>query len=338
LTEQLPFLANQSPLVIGQSKIYFGDSLSILKTLDSQSANLCVTSPPYFGLRDYKVEGQIGAEASFQDYIKKIVEVFHEVKRVLKDSGSCYLNLGDSYKNKNLNMIPERIALMMQEQDGWILRNKIVWYKRNHMPSSVEDRYTNSYEIIFFFSKSRSYYFDLNAVRIPRAFPQDVARRIRKDKQDGIIPFAKDNKQGQAWRRDLKQDNVPGKNANTYRGFNERWRTKQDLAHNRAGSYEDPLHARALNPNGKNPGDVWEICTRPYPGAHFATYPEELVEICVKSSCPQSGIVLDPFCGSGTTLAVAESLNRRGLGIELNPSYLPLIQKRLEKWAGQERL
>lgn len=216
---------------IPKKKFYMllnGDVNHWLSRLPDECVDCTVSSPPYWGLRNYQVDGQIGLEVKFQDYVSRIVSVFHEVRRVTKKSGSLFLNLGDTYSTakpeirdnkqvseirhaplverdvgditeKSLLMIPERIALGMID-DGWILRNKIVWAKPNHMPSSVDDRFTPSYEIVYFFTKEPQYQFFLDKVRIPQKFPEDVARRIFQDKQDGIVPFAKDSP-SQKWRR-----------------------------------------------------------------------------------------------------------------------------------------
>jgi len=239
-----------------------------------------------------------------------MTQIFHEVKRILKKTGTFWLNIGDTYSGSNcgsndyrertglgtnprdrykgqkagrtnlpakcLCMIPERLAWSLI-QDGWILRNKIIWHKPNGMPSSVKDRFTNKWEYIFMFSKSRKYYFDLDVIREPH------------------------------------------KHKPTYKVVGQ----KNSPAQQSAGGIS-PQH-----PLGKNPGDVWSITTQPFPEAHFAVYPEKLLKKPIKAGCPQGGIVLDPFIGSGTTGLVAVKLGRNFIGIELNPEYVKIAKKRL---------
>lgn len=285
-----------------QTTLYHGDALDVLRTLPDASVNCCVTSPPYFGLRDYGVAGQIGAEPSPAEFVAALVAVFAEVWRVLADDGTLWLNLGDSYysgrgnpgpnaddrKNvarrgwiraldkpgqewgtpKSLLLIPSRSAIALQD-DGWILRNDIVWAKPNAMPESVTDRLSNRYEHLFLFTKSRRYWFDLDPIREPVMYDPD--------------------RPGAGF--------IPGQN----RG-------------NTSGS----------NPNGRNPGDVWTIPTRPFSEAHFATFPPEIPRRCIAAGCKPGGTVLDPFSGSGTTGLAAAELGRRYVGIDLNRDYLDL--------------
>jgi len=253
--------------------------------------------------------GQLGLEPNYQMYIDHMVEVCKEIQRVLKKTGNMYIVLGDTFMHKRKLGIPWRVRLALNE-DGWISRGDIVWHKPNHMPSSVKDRYTNSYEFIFFFTKSRRYYFDLDAIRIQPRSPIVWSR-----KGSSKEPW-KNNNPRTRWgltRKELKN------------------LTKHDLAVNRVGtfSYSDPLHTKAYNIKGRNPGDYWSISTKPFKGAHFAAYPQE---ICVKpilSSCPPNGIVLDPMCGSGTTLVVAKKLGRKYIGIDINPNFVDIAKKRL---------
>ena len=269
--------------------IYQGDALEVLQSLESQQVDMCVTSPPYWGLRDYGVEGQLGLEPDFNEYIDKLCTIFDEVKRVLKDEGTCWVNISDTYGGsgagttkdlkkvekynpkesftlkkltpssklrstnlqKSLIGIPFRFALEMINR-GWILRNTIIWHKPNCMPSSVKDRFTVDFEYLFFFSKNKKYYFE--------------------------------------------QQTEPVKTVNT---------TRTSL--NGLGNGELAGNLR-FGSNGKhrNMRTVWKIPTKPYKGAHFAVFPEELIETPIKAGCPANGIVLDPFMGSGTTASVAK--------------------------------
>jgi len=471
------------------NKIIHGDALSVLKKSPANFVDMVMTSPPYWGLRNYGASacriwdgnpecrhewveskvyyskphhgigsktmaipsvtmdalksktpqsmfcrkcgawyGQLGLEPSPDMYVNHLMQIFREIKRVLKPTGSFYLNMGDTYagsncgshdrtnKSKNftnrkqyrvkyekaapqahtkiprksLSMIPERVALAMIE-DGWILRNKIIWHKPNPMPSSVKDRLTNTWEYLFHFVKNQKYYYDLDAIREPH---KTASIERTKRKWDGH------REPGTSWQgMDIsKMCHPKGKNPGDF--------VKHDIAVGRIGnfSYTDPLHTKAYNPDGKNPGDVFEITTKPFPEAHFAVYPEELCVKPIKSSCPEwvckkcgkpkrkvvitggyedafnirvrdaqrgkmkhndrkasqqeianynereytskvkvrviaegcncnagfePGIVLDPFCGAGTTCVVAKKLGRRFIGIEINEKYCEMARERL---------
>jgi site-specific DNA-methyltransferase (adenine-specific) len=277
-----------------KTEILNGDCIEMMKTLPDKSVNCCVTSPPYFGLRDYGHDGQIGLEETPEAFVQKMVEVFSEVKRVLRDDGTLWLNLGDSYVSKptgslgnftgsqhgfggghshqkaslqrpdksgfgipekNLIGIPWRVAFALQA-DGWYLRQDIIWHKPNPMPESVQDRCTKAHEYIFLLSKSPKYYFNNEAI---------------------------------------KEQAISG------------------------------------NKDIRNKRTVWSVNTKPYAGAHFATFPPELIRPCILAGCPKGGVVLDPFGGSGTTAAVAMEEGRSAILCELNPEYIPLINDRLSK-------
>jgi site-specific DNA-methyltransferase (adenine-specific) len=273
------------PAIAGENfKVFVGDCREVLKQMDSNSVNCCVTSPPYWGLRDYGTEQQIGLEDEPKKFVEELVGVFREVRRVLRDDGVLWLNLGDSYagnnsrasnngragfgtpregvfsrtgeglKPKDLVGIPWMVALALRE-DGWYLRQDIIWNKPNPLPESVKDRCTKAHEYIFLLSKSPTYYFDYEAIREPAVSSTD----------DGL----------------------------------------------------------------KNKRSVWTVPVRPYKGSHFATFPPELIRPCILAGAPEGGVVLDPFGGSGTTVAVAIEENRQGIAIELNREYAPLIEKRI---------
>jgi DNA modification methylase len=302
--------------------IYQGDCLEILKTFPSECIDMVITSPPYWGLRDYGVKGQLGREDTLEEYLEKLCEIFAEVKRVLKEEGSCWANLGDAYggtrdkqnykdpKYKNgrngqsislskkytgkcLLQIPSRFALMMTDELGFILRNEIIWHKPNAMPESVKDRFTVDFEKLFFFVKNKKYYFEQQK----EAMVTEDINPPRGSK--GVI--------GQVNSGRRKQDLV---GRNDYIGFNDRYKPPVDLMRNKRS--------------------VWSISTRNYSGLHFAVYPEELIETPIKAGCPKDGIVLDPFMGSGTTGVVAKKLGRNWIGIEINPEYVSIAQKRIE--------
>ena len=292
------------------------------------SVDCVVTSPPYWNLRNYQAKNQLGQEKSYLDYVKDMVHVFAEVHRVLKSTGTLWLNLGDSFagsggahkashKNpglsksamrdglasprpvdslppKNLIGIPWRVALALQEF-GWILRSDIIWARPNPMPESVKTRPTKSHEYLFLLVKSGKYYYDADAIAVPSTTYK------------------------QSYQSEAK------KGGNIIGNMSERGvtRTTEGLR----------LKSRSelIGPT-KNRRDVWTIPTSNYRGSHFATYPDALVEPCILAGCPTDGIVLDPFCGSGTTVMVAKRLGRRGIGLDLSYSYLHDLAKiRIEK-------
>jgi len=302
-----------------------GDALPLLRTIKPESVQCCVTSPPYWGLRDYGVEGQLGLEKTPEEYVTKMVEVFREVKRVLKADGTLWLNLGDSYatgtkadrqigtldfgqgtmkarqinrigtpaglKTKDLVGIPWRVAFALQA-DGWYLRSEIIWHKPNPMPESVTDRPTKSHEQIFLLSKSQRYYYDADAVREPSEGTDKRLSRSPEEVANGAM-------------------------------------RNSDLE--RFGTTRGKVNQPCCNPLGRNKRSVWTVPTKPYKQAHFATFPPKLIEPCILAGSRSGDIVLDPFAGSGTTLAVAKQLGRQAVGIELNPAYCELIQKRIDQ-------
>jgi len=271
--------------------ILTGDTRTLLPTLESQSVQTVVTSPPYWGLRDYQVDGQLGLEATPEAYVTALVEVFREVNRVLRDDGTVWLNLGDSFQDKQLLGIPWRVAFALQA-DGWYLRSDIVWakgvsfcpsYSGSVMPESVRDRPTRAHEYLFLLSKSSKYYYDAEAVR------EDGPTYARK--------------------------------ASGYKDFHK--------THLRGGKQKGGFADKDVTTTGRNLRSVWTIKTQPNPDAHFATFPTALVDSCVKAGSRVNDLVLDPFAGSGTTGLVAMRLGRRFVGIELNPAYVTLAERDL---------
>lgn len=303
------------------NKIEFGDCRETMRRWASEGikAQTCVTSPPYFGLRDYGHDGQIGMEETPEEYITAMVEVFRCVWNVLDDDGTLWLNIGDSYnaaqtnrtgqngyddgranrskrfsvggvdglKPKDLIGIPWMLAFALRS-DGWYLRQDIIWHKPNPMPESVQDRCTKSHEYIFLLSKSQKYYYDYEAI------------------SEQSINYGTDK------RSDLGKIRYEGK------------RTQGESAANGQQSFVTVNETR-------NKRSVWTVTTKPYEGAHFAVFPQDLIEPCIMAGAPVGGVVLDPFMGSGTTAQVAQNLGRKYLGCELNPEYKPLQDKRLRQ-------
>lgn len=302
------FKNSQLTLQVNLNKIICKDATEFLKELPDESVDCIVTSPPYWNLRDYGVDGQLGLESTFEKYISELCDIFDEAKRVLKKEGTCWVNMGDTYsgmkigntetrKNKKvvsntfkkektklpdkcLCQIPSRFAIEMTNR-GWILRNEIIWYKPNCMPSSASDRFTVDFEKMFFFVKSKKYYFE-----------QQKEPTITKDS------IVRD-------RDTTKLNNTPGRS--------------------RMGGLKEN------NYDFKNKRCVWKITTKPFSEAHFAVYPKELVETPIKASCPPKGTVLDFFGGSGTTQRVAQDLERNWLYCDLNPEYCEIARKRLRQ-------
>ena len=338
------------------NQVINGDCLEVMKTLDSESVDCVITSPPYWGLRDYGYEGQIGLEPTFQEFIEKLCLVFDEVKRVLKPEGTCFVNLGDTYggtgagqekstnsqgkqtdgqyyeqakaremKAKNskgyekcLLQIPSRFAIAMTDR-GWVLRNTIIWHKKNAMPSSVLDRFSNKYEQVFFFVKNRKYYFDGDSVRIPFETEEYSKAEYRASRYDG--KFDVEN-----------AESFGSPRARSQRQYNSKEGTKDRVLEENArrfGTRRPAGKDYERNPKGKNPGDVWTLVSEPFPEAHFATYPVKLLLQPIKAGCPEKGIVLDPFLGSGTTALAAKMLGRNFIGIEKNPEYIKIAERRL---------
>jgi DNA modification methylase len=297
-----------------------GHCLAVLKTLPDESVNTVITSPPYWGLRDYGVEEQIGLEKTPEKYIENMVLVFREIRRVLRNDGTVWLNLGDSYwanrstngleyvgnkgknkdymlragskshnflKPKDLVGIPWRVAFALQE-DGWYLRADIIWNKTKCMPEAVKDRPTKSHEYIFLLSKSEKYYYDHEAIKEPTA----ISTKER-------------------FKQDINQQNGSTR-AN-------------------AGAKNNGNMKAVGDGLTRNKRSVWSVSTKPFKEAHFATYPPDLIEPCVLAGSPIDGIVLDPFFGSGTTGFVAVKHNRNFIGIEINQEYIKIAEKRLSE-------
>lgn len=330
-----------------------GDCIETLKTLPDCSVQCCITSPPYYGLRDYGTDGQIGLEETPDAYIEKLTAVFHETHRVLKNDGTLWLNLGDSYngsggpgsqydtkasksykgdfkkfynpnrnisnlKPKDLIGIPWAVAFALRT-DGWWLRQDIVWYKPNAMCESVKDRCTKSHEYIFLLTKNAKYFINMTEIEELAAYD---------GRKDTVMKGSNKYKNGFILSQNPQTLSVRG---------HERWKFVDVKKFGKTGE----KHSGYNNPNGslrvkmqglvavRNKRDVWIINTKPYKGAHFATFPPELPRLCILAGSKPGDIVLDPFNGSGTTGEVAVSLGRNYIGCELNPQYIELTKQRL---------
>jgi len=275
-------------------KILQGNCLETLSSLEEKSVNTCVTSPPYWGLRDYGTDDQLGLEETPEKFVENLVNVFREVRRVLRDDGTVWLNLGDSYlSNKQLGGIPWRVAFALQA-DGWYLRQDIIWSKPNPMPEMVKDRCTKAHEYIFLLSKLAKYYYNNEAI-----------------KEDAKRPNKKQTFGGKKARENIIEKGDP-----RFRNGHEQWGRE------------------IITTTERNKRSVWSIPTASYSVAHFATYPPELIKPCILAGCPEGGTVLDPFGGSGTTAQVASNLNRNAILCELNPEYVEIAKGRLHDSLG----
>lgn len=305
------------------NKVYLGDSLEIIKTFPDESIDCVVTSPPYYGLRDYGVDGQIGLEESPEEYIDKLVSLFREIRRCLKKDGTIWVNIGDSYngvqrkemKPKDLMGIPWMLAFALRA-DGWYLRQDIIWNKPNPMPESATDRCTKNHEYIFLLSKSEKYYFDYEEIQEEAVTQIDprIGKRVEyngmRKGQDGTGP----------------------------RAF-VALKTRPRMGGSKCGDSDDSHYATKSGKEWKpqmdgemvvrNKRSVWTVPVRPNKEAHFATYPPMLIRPCILAGCPENGVVLDPFMGSGTTGIVARQLGRNYVGCELNPEYQKMAERRI---------
>ncbi len=279
---------------MAEYRVLVDDCVRAMRRLPEGSVNTCVTSPPYFGLRDYGCDGQIGNEDTPDEFINQLVRVFRAVRRVLRDDGTLWVNIGDSWSNKKQLMgMPWRLAFALQT-DGWYLRQDIIWNKPNAMPESVRDRCTKAHEYVFLLSKSPRYYFDHVAIKEPAIGGQSGAANSfkRKSSKRAMV--------------------IPGQTVGTHR----------------------PDRADTIPDGMRNRRDVWSVATRAFKGAHFATFPPELIEPCILAGCPEGGTVLDPFGGSGTTAGVAIKHGRNAILCELNQEYADLIPARVASIVG----
>lgn len=314
-------------------QILVGDSMELLQQMPDQSAHCCVTSPPYYGLRDYGVDGQIGLEETPNEFIVRLVEVFREVRRVLRDDGTCWVNMGDSYRlDKQLMGMPWRLAFALQD-DGWYLRQDIIWHKPNPMPESVRDRCTKAHEYLFLLSKSSRYYFDGEAIREPAAYgitPTGVGFGHGSDAEIRgrpriAMPTGWDTSTGGGGHGSFHIDGAArGSKRNSFAR-----ESKYTAGDHGQKAQHRPGRSDIDYSQTRNKRSVWTVATHGFKGAHFATFPPDLIRPCILAGAPRGGLVLDPFGGAGTTGLVAMQEGRRSILLELNPEYADLARRRL---------
>jgi site-specific DNA-methyltransferase (adenine-specific) len=275
---------------------------------------MCITSPPYYNLRDYKNDDQLGSEPTVTDFVDGLIEVFNEIYRVMKPTGSCWVNIGDTYSDKKLLQVPSRFEIAMSDA-GWSLRNEIIWNKPNPQPISSKDRFWSNHEKIFWFvKKTKGYYFDRNPIQVPQV--EISVRRM----------FSNNNL---SKRKDAGATEKEGFSLSSGSQDKHYARMRESLNIEKDFNY-DELVASGNCPT-RPMFSVWDISTTSYKGAHFAVYPPELIERPILSTCPLDGIVIDPFMGSGTTAVVARNNGRKYIGCELNPEYVALSEKRISE-------
>lgn len=357
-------------------RLLTGDNRAVLRTLPDESVHCVVTSPPYWGLRDYGVDGQLGMEPTMTEHIETMVDVFEEVRRVLRKDGTVWLNYGDCYasqggertygssgggvgrrpgikfrpgsaradgvvdgrairnrngnptpnglKPKDLCMIPNRIAIALQDA-GWWVRSEIIWGKPNPMPESVTDRPATAHEKVFLLTKSAKYWYDADAVRAPAAESSEARLAQNIEAQKGSDRANGGTKTNGSMKAVRKKDKQRG-HSRAHAGFNDRW--------DQMSKAEQSENGRNLRNYEPAPLEAWNIATHAFSEAHFATFPPALVVPCILAGCPKDGVVLDPFGGSGTVGMVADRLGRDSILIELNPEYCDIAKRRIENDAG----
>jgi site-specific DNA-methyltransferase (adenine-specific) len=353
-----------------QHRILVGDCIDMMRTLPDQSVQTCITSPPYFGLRDYGVNGQIGLEQTPADFIARLVEVFREVRRVLRDDGTAWVNMGDSYaskpngpvgfgghnsdaphvavrtanarrssqipegfKHKDMMGMPWRLAFALQD-DGWYLRQDIIWHKPNPMPESTRDRCTKAHEYIFLLSKSRRYHCDMEAIREPAIYgatPTGVGFGHGFDavtKPRATVPTGWDTSTGDGGHGAFHKEGAERARRDSFK--REDSKREQVIPGQNKGTHRPDRKESTWDTATRNKRSVWTVATHSFKDAHFATFPPDLIRPCVLAGAPRGGVVLDPFGGAGTTSLVSMQEGRRSIICELNPEYAAMARRRID--------
>jgi len=322
-----------------------GDALQVMREIPDETFDMVMTSPPYWGKREYD-NGGIGLERQYQQFIADLVEICSELKRVLKPTGSFWLNIGDSYEKKNLLGIPWRVAIKLTDEQGWILRNNVVWNKVKGGPDNTKDRLRTVHEDVFHFVKSaRGYYYDADAIRSTPKKAKVIngsivsatgVSGVRYKRQIELSTELTENEKQKAFTalNEMLKSIVDGKIADfrmIIRGQQRTTHSNSQKVSGRARELQDKgYYFLKYHPNGSKPSDVWDIIPEDTQKrkAHFAPYPEDLCRIPILATCPPSGVVLDPFCGTGTTMLVASNLTRKSVGIDISADYLQAADER----------
>ncbi len=330
-----------------QMELHRGDALQVLSTMPDGSIDCCVTSPPYWGQREYS-GGGVGLEQTVGEYVDALCMVAEQIRRVLKPTGSFWLNVGDAYQKKSLMGIPWRIALRLIDEQRWILRNDVIWHKVKGSPDNSRDKLRHVYEDLFHFVKSKKCYYDADAIRTkPRkAKVRNGAVvsatgvsgvRYRRQVELSTELSVEEKRNALVALNDILNEISQGRLSDfrmIIRGQQRTTHSDSEKLSGRAKELRDKgYYFLKYHPNGTKPSDVWDIIpedTQKRKG-HFAPYPEDLCRIPILATCPPTGVVLDPFCGTGTTMVVAKTLGRRAIGIDISAEYIEMSKERLEK-------
>ncbi len=330
------------------TSLYCGDALQVLQSLDTASVDCCITSPPYWGQREYS-NGGIGLEADVEDYIHQLCAILGEVKRVLTPQGSLWLNIGDAYRGKSLVGIPWRVAIRLMDEQGWILRNDVIWHKVKGSPDNSKDKLRHVYEDVFHFVSTKDCYYDMDAIR---AKPRSAKVRngavvsatgvsgVRYRRQIELSTKLSDSEKEDAIiALDAMLAEVSGGRLSDFRmivrGEQRTTHSDSERLSGRAKELKERgFYFMKYHPNGTKPSDVWDIIPEDSQKrkVHFAPFPEDLCRIPILATCPAGGAVIDPFCGTGTTLVVAKSLGRRSIGIDISAEYVDIAKKRIRSF------
>ncbi len=325
--------------------LYCGDALAVLQSFETSSIDCCITSPPYWGQREYS-HGGIGLEGKVEEYIQRLCSVMHEIKRVLTPKGSLWLNIGDAYRDKSLIGIPWRVAIRLMDEQGWILRNDVIWHKVKGSPDNSRDKLRHVYENVFHFVATKNCYYDMDAIR---SKPRSAKVRngavvsatgvsgVRYKRQIDLSTKLSDSeKKAAICALDAILAEVSSGRLSDFRmiirGEQRTTHSDSERLSGRAKELKERgFYFLKYHPNGTKPSDVWDIIPEDSQKrkAHFAPFPEDLCRIPILATCPASGAVVDPFCGTGTTLLVAKSLGRRGIGIDISQDYVDIAHKRV---------
>ena len=324
--------------------LMLGDARVVLRELPDSCVDLAMTSPPYWGKREY-ANGGIGLEADYREFVRHLAEVFSELKRVLKPAGSFWLNIGDSYQNKGLVGIPWRVAFELTDRQGWILRNSVIWNKVKSGMDNTKDRLGNVHEIVFHFVKQPNYYYDADAIRTKPREAKIVngavvsatgVSGVRYKRQIELSTALSEEEKAEAFRSldDALADVAGGRTADFRMIIRDQQRTTHSDSEKISGRAKElrdkGFYVLRYHPNGSKPTDVWDIMPEDtqHRDVHFAPYPVDLCRIPILAACPEEGVVLDPFCGTGTTLLAALNLGRKSIGIDISRQYLEISQER----------